>query len=122
MRTPIAHVLAWPQRIEAGVKRLNLAQMNDLSFSEPDLDRFPCLGLAFEAMRSGGSAPVTLNAANAFAVESFLANRIGFTRIPQLVSQVMDSVEVTTVNSLEEVLEQDRLARVKSSECAEQLS
>jgi 1-deoxy-D-xylulose-5-phosphate reductoisomerase len=122
MRTPIAHVLAWPQRIEAGVKRLNLAQMNDLSFSEPDLDRFPCLGLAFEAMRAGGSAPVTLNAANEVAVESFLANRIGFTRIPQLVSQVMDSVEVTTVSTLEEVLEQDRLARVKSREYAEQLS
>jgi 1-deoxy-D-xylulose-5-phosphate reductoisomerase len=121
MRTPIAHVLAWPQRIEAGVERLNLAQMNDLSFSEPDLDRFPCLGLAFEAMRTGESAPVTLNAANEVAVASFLAGRIGFTRIPQLVTQVMDSVEVTAVNTLDEVLEQDRLARVKSRECVEQL-
>ncbi len=122
MRTPIAHVLAWPQRIEAGVNRLNLAQMNDLSFSEPDLDRFPCLGLAFDAMKTGESAPVTLNAANEVAVESFLANRIGFNRIPQLVNQVMDSVEVTPVNSLDEVLEQDRLARVKSIDCVERMS
>ena len=122
MRTPIAHVLAWPQRIEAGVSRLNLAQMNDLSFSEPDLDRFPCLGLAFDAMKTGESAPVTLNAANEVAVESFLANRIGFNRIPQLVNQVMDSVEVTPVNSLDEVLEQDRLARVKSIDCVERMS
>ena len=111
MRTPIAHALGWPERIEAGVDRLNLAQMNDLSFQEPDLERFPCLGLAFAAMRRGDSAPATLNAANEVAVENFLQGRIGFDRIPQLVGEVMDRVAVTQMTSLDDVLEQDRLAR-----------
>jgi 1-deoxy-D-xylulose-5-phosphate reductoisomerase len=111
MRTPIAHALGWPERIEAGVDRLNLAQMNDLSFHEPDLERFPCLGLAFAAMRRGDSAPATLNAANEVAVENFLQGRIGFDRIPQLVGEVLDRVAVTQMASLGDVLEQDRLAR-----------
>lgn len=116
MRTPIAHCLAWPGRIEAGVNRLNLAQMNDLVFKEPDFDRFPCLGLAFQAMSTGESAPVTLNAANEVAVESFLQGKIGFDRIPQLVSEVMDRVEVSPVRNLDDVLAQDQLARNKANE------
>jgi len=111
MRTPIAHALAWPARIEAGVKRLNLAQMNDLSFEKPDLQRFPCLGLAFEAMASGASAPVTLNAANEIAVGAFLDGKIGFDSIPRLVADVMERIAVTAIESLEDVLLHDRLAR-----------
>jgi len=111
MRTPIAHALAWPQRIDAGVEALDLARMNDLSFSEPDLDRFPCLGLAFAAMRRGDSAPAALNAANEVAVESFLEGRISFDRIHRLVAEVMDRVAVEPLSSLEDVLEQDQLAR-----------
>ena len=111
MRTPIAYSLAWPERIEAGVDRLKLAQMNDLSFSEPDLERFPCLALAFKAMRTGDSAPAILNAANEVAVESFLQGRIGFDRISQLVDQVMQQLEVTSLNNLDDVLAQDRRAR-----------
>jgi len=111
MRTPIAHALAWPRRIDAGVAPLNLAQMNDLSFREPDLERFPCLGLAFEAMRRGDSAPAILNAANEVAVEQFLAGRLRFDRIARLVSEVMDQMAVAPLSSLEDVLEQDRLAR-----------
>lgn len=111
MRTPIAHALAWPRRIEAGVERLNLAQMNDLSFREPDMERFPCLGLAFEAMRAGASAPVVLNAANEIAVDAFLKRRIGFELIPRLVADVMERIELTAVQTLQDVLEQDRKAR-----------
>jgi 1-deoxy-D-xylulose-5-phosphate reductoisomerase len=111
MRTPIAHALGWPDRIEAGVDRLNLAQMNDLSFHEPDLGRFPCLGLAFEAMRRGDSAPVVLNAANEVAVEWFLGGRLSFDNIPSLVGGVMEHVPVTVLAGLEDVLEQDRVAR-----------
>jgi len=111
MRTPIANVLAWPERIEAGVEHLNLAQINDLSFREPDLDRFPCLALAFQAMEAGDSAPAVLNAANEIAVEQFLEGRIGFTRIPELVETVLNRVPVTPLASLDDVLEQDRLAR-----------
>jgi 1-deoxy-D-xylulose-5-phosphate reductoisomerase len=121
MRTPIAHALAWPQRIEAGVRRLNLAQMNDLSFREPDLQRFPCLVLAFEAMRRGGSAPATLNAANEIAVESFLEGRIGFDRIPQLVEATLERAELCRLDSLDEVLEHDREARRIARRIAEQL-
>jgi len=111
MRTPIAHALAWPERIPAGVDRLDLARMNDLVFRQPDLERFPCLGLAFEAMRRGDSAPAALNAANEVAVESFLEGRLGFDRIPQLVAEVMDRIGISPLNNLEDVLEQDRTAR-----------
>jgi len=111
MRTPIAHALAWPERIDAGVERLDLARMNDLEFRQPDLERFPCLGLAFEAMRRGDSAPAALNAANEVAVEYFLEGRLGFDRIPQLVAAVMDRVAIVPLTGLEDVLEQDRTAR-----------
>jgi 1-deoxy-D-xylulose-5-phosphate reductoisomerase len=111
MRTPIAHALAWPERIPAGVDRLDLARMNDLVFRQPDLERFPCLGLAFEAMRRGDSAPAALNAANEVAVESFLEGRLGFDRIPRLVAEVMDRIGISPLNNLDDVLEQDRTAR-----------
>jgi 1-deoxy-D-xylulose-5-phosphate reductoisomerase len=111
MRTPIAHALAWPARIEAGVDRLNLAQMNDLSFEKPDLRRFPCLGLAFEAMASGASAPVTLNAANEIAVAAFLDGTIGFDGIPRLVADVMERIPLTAIENLEDVMQQDEQAR-----------
>jgi len=114
MRTPIANVLSWPDRIDAGVSHLNLAQINDLSFREPDLDRFPCLSLAFAAMQTGDSAPAILNAANEIAVEAFLNGRIGFNRIPELVEEVLNRVPVTPLNSLGDVMEQDRLARIRA--------
>jgi len=116
MRTPIAHALAWPERIEAGVERLNLATESDLSFCPPDFDRFPCLGLAFEAMRAGESAPVTLNAANEIAVEAFLNERIAFDRISSLVNEVMQCLEVSGINNLDDVLMHDKLARSKALE------
>jgi 1-deoxy-D-xylulose-5-phosphate reductoisomerase len=116
MRTPIAHALAWPERIEAGVERLNLAQESDLSFHPPDFERFPCLGLAFEAMRAGESAPVTLNAANEIAVEAFLDERITFDRISPLVNEVMQRLEVSGINNLDDVLMHDKLARSKALE------
>ena len=121
MRTPIANVLAWPQRIEAGVKRLQLSQMNDLSFREPDLERFPCLSLAFEAMRAGDSAPAVLNAANEIAVEYFLGGRIGFDRIPGLVGAVLEQVQLVPLNGLDDVMEQDRVARACAVQNAEKL-
>ena len=116
MRTPIANVLTWPERIDAGVDHLNLAQINDLSFHAPDLDRFPCLALAFQAMETGDSAPATLNAANEVAVECFLEGRIGFTRIPALVEQVLNDTPAAALNSLEDIMAQDRLARRRAME------
>jgi 1-deoxy-D-xylulose-5-phosphate reductoisomerase len=120
MRTPIAHALAWPQRIESGAKCLNLAQESDLSFRQPDLERFPCLGLAFEAMRAGESAPVILNAANEVAVEAFLEERISFNAIPSLVGEVMETLEVSGISDLDDILMHDKLARTRAMELVKQ--
>lgn len=111
MRTPIAYALAWPKRIEAGVKRLNLAAMADLSFREPDLQRFPCLRLAFEAMREGESVPVALNAANEIAVQAFLDRHIRFDQIPNLVAETLERSHRQPIRSLQDVLEHDAEAR-----------
>lgn len=116
MRTPIAHALAWPERISAGVDQLNLAQVGNLSFEKPDLERFPCLAIAFEAMRTGASAPVTLNASNEVAVAAFLAGRIRFDQISSLVSDVLERISVTTVESLNDVLGQDEQARHEANQ------
>jgi 1-deoxy-D-xylulose-5-phosphate reductoisomerase len=116
MRTPIAYALSWPERIDAGVERLHLPGMSDLSFREPDLQRFPCLGLAFDALREGASAPVTLNGANEIAVAAFLENQIRFDQISRLVDEVMQVTEKRAINCLEDVVECDAMARRKATE------
>jgi 1-deoxy-D-xylulose-5-phosphate reductoisomerase len=116
MRTPIAYALAWPERIESGVERLNLTQMGDLTFREPDLNRFPCLGLAYAAMRDSASAAVTLNAANEVAVQCFLDSQIRFDQIAAVVSRVLERAERSAVNSLEDVLGLDQAARAHAME------
>jgi 1-deoxy-D-xylulose-5-phosphate reductoisomerase len=116
MRTPIAHALAWPERVEAGVKRLNLTEIHKLEFYPPDLESFPGLGLAFQVLKAGGNAPVIFNAANEIAVEAFLQERIGFLQIPSIVSAALDNCEAGKINGLDEVLEFDRLAREATSE------
>ena len=121
MRTPIAHTLAWPERIESGANRLNLAQVCDLSFSIPDFERFPCLGLAFQAMRTGENAPVVLNASNEVAVQSFLDERMGFDHIPVLVDRVMQSVETCAIRAIDDVLDQDKLARTRANEIMKEM-
>jgi len=115
MRTPIAHALAWPERIEAGVKRLNLAEIHKLEFYPPDLESFPGLGLAFKVLEAGGNAPVIFNAANEIAVEAFLQQRIGFLEIPSVVSAALDVCEAGKIEELDEVLEFDRLARTATN-------
>lgn len=111
MRTPIAHALAYPDRIEAGVGALDLFKVARLDFEQPDLERFPCLGLAYAALRAGGSAPTTLNAANEIAVQAFLDRKLGFTGIPRLVSAVLDALPPVELATLDDVLAADRLAR-----------
>jgi 1-deoxy-D-xylulose-5-phosphate reductoisomerase len=115
MRTPIAYALAWPERIEAGVKRLNLADVHKLEFYPPDLEKFPGLGLAFQVLEAGGNAPVIFNAANEIAVEAFLEQRIGFLQIPSVVSAALDICEAGKIDELADVLEFDRLARAATS-------
>jgi 1-deoxy-D-xylulose-5-phosphate reductoisomerase len=111
MRTPIAYGLAWPERIEAGVAPLNLTQLATLSFTEPDLTRFPCLSLAFAAAKTGGTAPAILNAANEIAVAAFLEERIPFLQIPTIVEKTLSAIGVTNAISLELILEVDAQAR-----------
>jgi 1-deoxy-D-xylulose-5-phosphate reductoisomerase len=111
MRTPIAHALAWPERIESGVKSLNLLEVGRLDFSAPDLDRFPCLRLAYEAARGGGTMPAILNAANEVAVQAFLDRRIGFTDIPRVIEHALSNLPASRETLLEAVLSDDRRAR-----------
>ncbi|WP_106231446.1 1-deoxy-D-xylulose-5-phosphate reductoisomerase [Halomonas ventosae] len=111
MRTPIAYGLAWPERIDAGVEALDLFRVARLDFEPADEVAFPCLRLAREAMAAGGTAPAVLNAANEVAVEAFLAGRLGFTEIDELVARVRDERPVAPAGDLETILEADALAR-----------
>ena len=111
MRTPIAHALGWPGRLDSGVASLNLADVMRLDFEQPDGQRFPCLGLAYRALQAGGAAPAVLNAANEVAVEAFLAGRLGFTAIPAVIADVMDRSEPAAPADLESLLAVDARAR-----------
>lgn len=111
MRTPIAYALGYPERIDAGVGQLDLFKVAQLNFEEPDLDRFPCLRLAFEALERGGSAPAILNAANEVAVAAFLDRRLAFTDIARLNEEVLQTVSVNAAATLEEVIAADQVAR-----------
>ncbi|WP_237065636.1 1-deoxy-D-xylulose-5-phosphate reductoisomerase [Microbulbifer guangxiensis] len=111
MRTPIAHALAFPHRIDSGVAALDLIMQGRLDFEAPDPERFPCLRLAREAIDVGGSAPTVLNAANEVAVEAFLGGRLSFTGIPRLIERVMKSTRVIELTGLQAVESADREAR-----------
>lgn len=111
MRTPIAHALAWPDRIDSGVPALDLFTVAQLDFQRPDLIRFPCLRLAAEAMETGGTAPAILNAANEVAVEAFLNTRIRFTGIPAVIERTLEAIGPREVSELQAVLEDDARAR-----------
>lgn len=111
MRTPIAHALAFPDRIVSGVPPIDLARIGQLQFEHPDFNRFPCLKLAYDALRAGGSAPAILNAANEVAVQAFLDGQIGFRMIDQLIGRVMDKLPHDTVQDIDAVLQHDRNAR-----------
>jgi 1-deoxy-D-xylulose-5-phosphate reductoisomerase len=111
MRTPIAYALAYPDRIESGVSALDLAAIGKLRFEEPDLERFPCLRLAYDALRAGGSGPVHLNAANEMAVAGFLEGRLAFDRIADLIEDVLNGLPARPVRSLDEVMDADLAAR-----------
>nr|WP_249186736.1 1-deoxy-D-xylulose-5-phosphate reductoisomerase [Pseudomonas sp. KB-10] len=111
MRTPIAHALAWPERIDSGVSPLDLFAVGRLDFERPDEQRFPCLRLAREAVQAGGSAPAMLNAANEVAVEAFLQRRIRFTDIARMIESVLNAQPVRAVEALDAVFEADMRAR-----------
>jgi 1-deoxy-D-xylulose-5-phosphate reductoisomerase len=114
MRTPIAHALGFPERIGAGVEYLDLARKGALHFEEPDLARFPCLRLAYSALRAGGTAPTALNAANEVAVAQFLAGAMRFRQIPALIEDVLSALSTRPVATLDDVLSADLAARERA--------
>ena len=116
MRTPIAHALAYPERIANGVSFLDLTATGALHFEQPDLGRFPCLALAFDALRTGNGAATVLNAANEIAVERFLEQGLRYTDIPRLIASVMSSVHASLAHNLEDVLSLDHEARERACE------
>jgi 1-deoxy-D-xylulose-5-phosphate reductoisomerase len=111
MRVPIAHALGFPERLESGARALDLGALGQLTFEHPDAARFPCLGLAYEALRAGGTAPALLNAANEIAVEAFLAGRLRFTSIAMVIEQALKRAEGGSADSLEAILHADALGR-----------
>ena len=114
MRLPILYAMSWPERLCTGAERLDFSKMRALTFEEPDLTRFPGLGLAYQALAAGGTMGAILNGANEVAVDAFLNDRIRFGQIAQLVEETMQAVPVCTHPMLEQVLESDRLAREKA--------
>lgn len=114
MRTALAHALAWPERIESGVTALDLARIGRLEFSEPDRTAFPCLDLAYQALRTGGSASAILNAANEVAVSAFLQARLRFLDIPRLIATTLDRVAVVAADSIDTLLAADQKARASA--------
>jgi 1-deoxy-D-xylulose-5-phosphate reductoisomerase len=116
MRTPIAHALAYPERVDSGVEPLDLFRIARLDFEPPDFARFPCLALAYEALRRGGTAPAILNAANEVAVAAFLERRLPFLGIGKLIAATLDGVAAGREGSLDDVLAADAQARRFASE------
>jgi len=116
MRTPIAHALGFPERIETGVNPLDMFKVARLDFEAPDFERFPCLRLAYQALASGGSAPAVLNAANEVAVDSFLKCLMPFTAIPAMIEDVMQTIGRRDIATLDDVLAADGMAREAAQE------
>lgn len=117
MRTPIAHALAWPERIDSGVSTLDLFAIARLDFQAPDMERFPCLRLAREAADTGGIAPAILNAANEVAVDAFLKGVLRFNQIPDVIHETLSCIEMSPASDLNVVLAADRRARQIASDC-----
>jgi 1-deoxy-D-xylulose-5-phosphate reductoisomerase len=116
MRTPIAQALAYPERIDAGVSSLDLFGIGPLSFERPDFERFPAIELAYAALRSGGAAPATLNAANEIAVAAFLEGRLPFLQITAVIEETLKVLPASPLGTLEDVLAADDRARARANQ------
>ncbi len=120
MRHPIQYALSWPERWPATLPDFDPVAARTLEFEEPDTGRFPCLALAFEALRTGGTAPAVLNAANEVAVESFLVGRIGFMQIAEMIEAALERTPAGSDSTVKQVLEADALGRAAAREWLEQ--
>lgn len=120
MRTPIAHAMAWPERMASGVEQLDLFKVAQLNFEQPDFERFVCLKLAYDALRAGGTAPAILNAANEIAVAAFLQEKIAFTQIAEVVQQTIEQLDVVPADSLDTILVANAKARAVADNLCKQ--
>ena len=111
MKTPIAYALSYPERLPLKLPPLDLCALGKLTFEWPDLQRFACLSLAFQALAEGGTAPAVLNAANEVAVQAFLTGEIAFTDIPAVIHATLDRQQNRPIGHIDEVLRADRWAR-----------
>lgn len=115
MKIPIAHALGFPEKITSGVEKLNLAQIGNLSFEEPNLQKFPAIRLAEECLKEGGSSFTILNAANEVCVDAFLEGKIGYLDIHKIISKVLDKSHITDVKEVEEFFEVDKKSRYETN-------
>lgn len=122
MRIPIAYSMAWPERFDSGVDPLNIFDVARMDFHEPNLERFPCLRLAYKAIDAGGIMPTVLNAANEIAVEAFLNEDVRFTDIPLIIERCMEKFEAKAADTLEIILDADQQARLISTQIIEELN
>jgi len=123
MKAPIAYALSYPERVSTGVKPLDLTALSGLTFFKPDLDKFPCLGLAYRAINAGESMPAVMNAANEIAVDAFLEGRIGFVQIAETIERTMNAHAAHDLRSIDEVLKADLWSRETAREiCREMVS
>ncbi len=120
MKTPISYALSWPQRQSCGVNTLDLTQLAKLEFYAPDLQKFPCLGLSFEALKAGGNASIVLNAANEIAVDAFLRQQIPYLDIAHIVEHTLEQVHHVEITSMEAVYQTDHLARERANQFIQQ--
>jgi 1-deoxy-D-xylulose-5-phosphate reductoisomerase len=121
MRTPIAHALAWPQRISSGTRRLNFLETHRLDFELMDFKRFPCLELAYKAIITGGTMPTILNAANEVAVSAFLEKRLPFTAISQIIEKTLTHCTAQKAETVNSIIEEDQYARSVASEMIDKM-
>lgn len=121
MRIPIAHAMAWPERFDSGAEPLNIFNVRRMDFEEANLERFPCLRLAYQAIAAGGAMPTVLNAANEIAVEAFLNEQIRFTDIPVIIERCMGAIAAQEADTLEIILAIDQQARTVSRQIITEL-
>ena len=121
MRTPIAHAMAWPQRMASGVEPLDIFEVAKLEFEKPDFNRFPCLQMAYEALNEGGTSTTVLNAANEIAVDAFLNRQLSFTNIARVIEKTLENTTKIEADSLQTILQTDSDTRLLSTEWVKKL-
>ena len=116
MRIPIQYALSYPYRIPLNVERLDLFKMGSLTFREPDREKFPCIGIAYESIRKGGNIPCIMNAANEVAVAAFLQDKIRFTQIPEVIEKTIQRCNFIASPDIEDIFESDKEGRIFANE------